>query len=117
MAYKRSSKKINNSTRVTTTKSSRGTRNTVSTKSGSGRITQTHSNSWTKDGRLRQTSTRNNNGWVTRTSRILGSKPKRTGGRRSRKSKGDDILLVIILWLLFLPFKIMWWLLKKLFGK
>jgi len=118
MAYKRSSKKTGSTTRTTTTTSSKGTRNTFSTKSSlGGKNTRTHSRSWTKDGRLRQTTTDNHNGWITRKSKVFGSKPKRSGGRRGRKSKGDDLLLTIILWMMFLPFKIVWWILKKIFGK
>ena len=118
MAYKRSSKKTGSTTRTTTTTSSKGTRNTFSTKSSlGGKNKRTHSRSWTKDGRLRQTTTDNHNGWVTRKSKVFGSKPKRSGGRRGRKSKGDGLLFRLIVWMMFLPFKIVWWILKKIFGR
>ena len=66
MAYKRSSKKTGSTTRVTTTKSSKGTKFTHSTKGSlGGKNTRTHSRSWTKDGRLRMTTT-----WLQRAERI-----------------------------------------------
>ena len=118
MAYKRTSKKTGSSGGSSRTTSSKGTRNTFSTKSSlGGKNTRTHSRSWTKDGRLRQTTTDNHNGWVTRKSKVFGSKPKRSGGRRGRKSKGDGLLFRLIVWMMFLPFKIVWWILKKIFGR
>lgn len=111
MAYKRKTKKISDTTRRTTTQSSKGTRITNTTKGSlGGKNKRTYSWSWNKNGSMRQTTTDNRNGWITRKSRTIGSKVRRS--RSSRKGNaGDDIMVMLLLGLLLLPFKVAWWLL------
>ena len=108
MAYKRKTKKTGDTTKITTTqRSGKSTRITHSkTSSLGGNNKRTYSWSWSKGGRLRQTTTDNVNGWINRKSKTLGSPRRRSGGGRRKGSKGDDLLLLLILWILFLPFKI-----------
>jgi hypothetical protein len=118
MAYKRKTKKTGPNTRRTTTQSSKGTRITNTTKSSlGGNNKRTYSWSWDRKGRLKQTTTDNRDGWITRKSRTVGAGRKSGGARRRRSSKGDDFLMMVILWIILLPFKIVWWLLKRLLGK
>ena len=111
MAYKRKTKKTGDTTRRTTTQSSKGTRITNTTKGSlGGKNKRTYSWSWNKNGTMRQTTTDNRNGWITRKSRTIGSKVRRS--RSSRKGNaGDDIMVMLLLGLLLLPFKVAWWLL------
>ena len=111
MAYKRKTKKTGDTTRRTTTQSSKGTRITNTTKGSlGGKNKRTYSWSWNKNGSMRQTTTDNRNGWITRKSRTIGSKVRRS--RSSRKGNaGDDIMVMLLLGLLLLPFKVAWWLL------
>jgi hypothetical protein len=111
VAYKRKTKKTGDTTRRTTTQSSKGTRITNTTKGSlGGKNKRTYSWSWNKNGTMRQTTTDNRNGWITRKSRTIGSKVRRS--RSSRKGNaGDDIMVMLLLGLLLLPFKVAWWLL------
>jgi hypothetical protein len=111
VAYKRKTKKTGDTTRRTTTQSSKGTRITNTTKGSlGGKNKRTYSWSWNKNGTMRQTTTDNRNGWITRKSRTIGSKIRRS--RSSRKGNaGDDIMVMLLLGLLLLPFKVAWWLL------
>ena len=116
MAYKRKTKKTGSTTSRTTTQSSTGTRITNTTKGSlGGRNKRTYSWSWNKNGSLRQTFTDNRNGWITRRSRTVGSKVKKS--RSAKRRSNDGILISLVVWLFLLPFRIIWWLLKLLFRK
>ena len=116
MTYKRKTKKTSSTTSRTTTQSTKGTRITNSTKSSlGGRNKRTYSWSWNKDGRMRQTTTDNRDGWITRKSRTFGS--KRGDVKYKGNNKNNLLLLKLILWLFLLPFKLLWWLIKLPFQK
>jgi hypothetical protein len=109
VAYKRKTKKTGSTTSRTTTQSSKGTRITNTTKSSlGGKNKRTYSWSWNKNGTMRQTTTDNRDGWITRRSRTVGGKLKKS---RSPKIGKNDAFVLLSLWLLLLPFKLAWWLL------
>ena len=112
MAYKRKTKRTGDTTQRTTTQSSKGTRITNTTKSSlGGKNKRTYSWSWNKNGTMRQTTTDNRDGWITRKSRTVGSKVRRSRSSSKGNAAGDDIMVMLLLGLLLLPFKIAWWLL------
>ncbi len=102
MSYRRSRKKTgSNSYRTETRTTGKGTRITNTTKSNlGGRISKTHSTSFGKDGRLKITDTRNDNGLITRVSRTLGSKPKTYKKPRGSRRKSSSISFSLWLWII-----------------
>ena len=118
MSYKRKTQKTSDTTKRTTTQSSKGTRITNTTKGSlGGKNKRTYSWSWNKNGSMRQTTTDNRDGWITRRSRTLSSKIRKRRTSKDRKTKGNGILFRIIVWLLLLPFRLLWWVIKLPFRK
>jgi len=99
MAYKRttSTRKVgaNTTSRITTTVSSKGTKRTYSTTSGSkgNQVTNTRNS----DGTWTRTVT--SNGWVTKTkspkSAIFGTKPKKVRSSRSSNNGANELSIAI----------------------
>jgi hypothetical protein len=114
MAYKRSTKRINKTTRQITTKSPTRTRFThSSTNSLGGRNKRTYSWSWNKNGTMRQTFTENRSGWIKRRVRTLG----KIRNRKQVSGKSNTLVLKILFWTVLLPFQIAWWIIKLPFKK